>query len=1195
MLMPCFLSAQIDLNAPTAYRLCDINSDGVETFDLTAKDAEVLGGLDPALYSIAYFQSQTNAIANINALDAPAYTNTSFPQVIWARVWENADPSNYGTTSLTLLLQALPDATLTVSPDICVNENGYYMFTGTGGTPPYTFYYTINSGPEQIVTTTGPGTVATAAIQNNEPATFTIALTGVSESAMGCSRPLSATATIAVHQSVSFVDPDDMIVADSPFDGVATFDLTTAATVAVNGVAGYTASLFLSAADAASNVAQLTPAAAAAFQNTSNPQTIWVAITNDATGCKAITDFHLIVTPPTSDIVYIPDTAFKLKLLEANPTNTIAYGASGYVKVDTNDDGEIQFGEAGAITKLNVSYSTIVDLTGVEKFTNLNYLESINNLNLAIADVAPLVSLDSLRLINGKLTAVHLPAQPNLKYLDVQGNKITTLDIGNSPNLNYLACFFNKITSLDLSPFADLKHLSCSNNDLTSLDLSASANLEWLDCAGNALYTLNLQNLSNLTTLYCDNTQISTLDLTPVPNLLALRCNNNHLTALDLSPVPNLTELLCNYNKLTSLDVSQMTSLQLLDCHQNEIAALDVTGCSSLKKLECQSNAISTLNLQNMSSLKILDCGFNAMTSLNVTGCTGLLKLVCSANALQQIDLGTLGSLQVFSGHTNLFTELDFSNNPMSASYTFDGANYFEGSMFQNNPNLVSVNFKNGSTPLWGSFGVGNAGNLPNLLHICIDDTPEEFEYYNFFANNGISLNSYCSFTPGGDFNTISGHLVFDADSNGCDASDLAQPFLKVLLNDDSNSSAAFVSNTGDYAFYTGAGNFTVTPDLENPSFFNYSPASAVVNFPAADGSVSNQPFCISANGQHSDAEVILAPVTPARPGFDAVYKLVYRNKGNQLLDGTVSLNFDSSVLQLVNATPAQDSQASGQLTFDYSDLLPFENREIIITLHVNSPVDAPAVNVGEVLAFSSVISQNGTDESPADNTFNFNQVVVGSFDPNNMTCIEGDLQPVGQIGQYLHYIASFENTGTDSAVNIVVKTLFDEDQFDVSSLRVVNTSAPADIRVQGNKVEYVFNDINLAIGGHGNILLKIKTRDNLSNGDMVANGADIFFDYNLPIATNDAETTFQMLSVGEHNQDRSISVYPNPASGVVNVTASGNIQTLELYDIQGRLLQTALRNEPSVSIDISGKQTGVYFLKVTSDKGSAVQKIVKK
>ena len=58
--------------------------------------------------------------------------------------------------------------------------------------------------------------------------------------------------------------------------------------------------------------------------------------------------------------------------------------------------------------------------------------------------------------------------------------------------------------------------------------------------------------------------------------------------------------------------------------------------------------------------------------------------------------------------------------------------------------------------------------------------------------------------------------------------------------------------------------------------------------------------FCVSQNGTKNDLEVVFAPITNARPGFDAKYRLIYRNKGNTTLSGDVSLIFDTTKMDFV-------------------------------------------------------------------------------------------------------------------------------------------------------------------------------------------------------------------------------------------------------------------------------------------------------
>jgi hypothetical protein len=51
-----------------------------------------------------------------------------------------------------------------------------------------------------------------------------------------------------------------------------------------------------------------------------------------------------------------------------------------------------------------------------------------------------------------------------------------------------------------------------------------------------------------------------------------------------------------------------------------------------------------------------------------------------------------------------------------------------------------------------------------------------------------------------------------------------------------------------------------------------------------------------------------------------------------------------------------------------------------------------------------------------------------------------------------------------------------DPAQFNLGSLQLINASHAADVKISGNVVEFVFKQIYLNIGGHGHILLKLKT-----------------------------------------------------------------------------------------------------------------------
>jgi hypothetical protein len=256
--------------------------------------------------------------------------------------------------------------------------------------------------------------------------------------------------------------------------------------------------------------------------------------------------------------------------------------------------------------------------------------------------------------------------------------------------------------------------------------------------------------------------------------------------------------------------------------------------------------------------------------------------------------------------------------------------------------------------------------------------------------------------------------------------------------------------------------------------------------------------------------------------------------------------------------------------------------------------METPPVNIGDVLNFTATISPGEGDEVPSDNAFPYHQTVVGSFDPNDITCLEGDVVSPAQIGNYLHYIINFENTGTAPAQNIVVRDVIDTNQYDINSLQLLNSSAFVTTRLNGGVAEFIFPNINLHSGGHGNILLKIRSNSTLVEGSSVSKRANIYFDYNFPVETLPANTVFRSLNNPDVPRDISIAVYPNPTKGIININCKNTIKSIELYDVQGRALQTNLVNANQSNVDISNQSNGIYFLRIISDKGMKVEKIVR-
>lgn len=757
----------------------------------------------------------------------------------------------------------------------------------------------------------------------------------------------------------------------------------------------------------------------------------------------------------------------------------------------------------------------------------------------------------------------------NLNSRNSNLQKITSLaGIESFLNVSDLNCSTNLLTELNITPLINnnLFNLDCSHNNLTTFDFnSLGSNIGYLNCSGNNLSTLNISNLVNLIDLSCDANQLTTLDISPF-HLAQLSCSNNQISTLNFTYPQELTSLNVSNNLLTSLDLTSFSA--------------------NLSSLICYNNNISSLDFSNINPWTIW-CG-PVSNPIQIQNCTNLQNLRLSDTQQGAINFTNLINLtQVTFLNTNI-EEIDLSN-----------ATYLNNFTVYNAEDLTYINLKTGKT--WYG-AIGNfysypikISSCPNLLFICADETNvtklNEVLTYNSIEN--VQINSYCSFTPGGNFNTITGSMLFDENNNGCDASDLPQPNIKININDGTNQGATFTSNSGNYSFFTQAGSFDITPSLENPSWFNFSPTTATIPFADNNDNLITQNFCLSANGIHPDVEVVIVPIIPARPGFDAVYKIVYKNKGNQTVEGSISLTFNDAVLDFVTSSVVPTLISGSTYNWNVGSLAPFQAGNVLVTFNVNSPQEIPAVNIDDVLTFNANINLT-TDVLPNDNSFEFNQTVVGSYDPNDITCLQGNTLPTSEIGDYLHYNIRFENTGTAPAENIVVKNTIDLTQYDIQSLQIMESSHPMTVRVTGNIAEFIFEAIDLDTGGHGNILLKLKSNATIPENE-VTNNAGIYFDYNFPVATNDEETVFADLSKNNFTKDPSIQVYPNPASSVITVKSANTINSIELYDVQGRLLSTTLLNERVKTVDLSNYSTGVYFVNVTTVVGKETYRVLKK
>ena len=114
------LNEQALANPVSEYRLCDTGNDGVEDFDLSSRDTEVLLTQNPADFNIEYFTSQADADLGSAGGASPLPTSyNSSGETVFVRIETAANATCYNTTSFNLVVDDLPLATTPADLIIC--------------------------------------------------------------------------------------------------------------------------------------------------------------------------------------------------------------------------------------------------------------------------------------------------------------------------------------------------------------------------------------------------------------------------------------------------------------------------------------------------------------------------------------------------------------------------------------------------------------------------------------------------------------------------------------------------------------------------------------------------------------------------------------------------------------------------------------------------------------------------------------------------------------------------------------------------------------------------------------------------------------------------------------------------------------------------------------------------------------------
>lgn len=771
---------------------------------------------------------------------------------------------------------------------------------------------------------------------------------------------------------------------------------------------------------------------------------------------------------------------------EASPTNWDGFQYfRNLQKMEFDGSGNVLPALPATITDLSVSYTAVtalpalppnlVRLTIVSTYiTSLPALPStllyLNcHQNNQLLSFAPLPNSIVHLEIADETALTTIPAFPSaVKYLNVSQNPQVTSLPALPPSLDTLMAdnggMLGGLTSMPALP-STLKILSCKNNQLTSLPALPST-LQYLNAEFNQLTSLPAVSGTVLTTLSVYENDITTIPALP-STLTSLNVSYNSIGTLPALPA-GLQVLNCWNCELTSLPALPSTLLTL-DYNGNHVNTFPSIP-STLRFLNCNSNQISTIP-SFPDSLRNLYCGNNQLTSLPALP-HYLQSFSCSSNQLTSLPAfpSTLTSISCEANHITCLPVLPpiDVDNWISLNIAVDDV----VTCFPNiPPGPMSVQF-------YGPDGFPSQNPPP--LQLC----------------NPTNNIYHCASFP-----LMRGHVYYDNNNNGVqDTGEPNRANVKVQLSD---GSYTFTNNTGYYqvpASDTGTYSLTIAAA---PTYFTTIPSQYNFHFSSFDTLVIND-FGFQATATRDSVGISINPLNAAaRPGFPYPVQIVYSNDGTTTLNTSIVFNYDNTRLTYDSCSNTSVVNTGSSLTLSETGLVPGMQKNFIGYFSVNT-----TAVIGDSLRSGAHITSAAAAAHDSDVV-----AIRGSYDPNDKSATPKLTPAQVSNGDYIYYTIRFQNTGTDTAFNIVVTDTLDN-KLQPSTMQMIATSHPCITTVKDNKISFEFINILLPdsnvnqLKSHGYISFRIKPVNTLVVNDIVPNKAAIYFDYNSPVVTNSAVTT---------------------------------------------------------------------------------------
>lgn len=500
-------------------------------------------------------------------------------------------------------------------------------------------------------------------------------------------------------------------------------------------------------------------------------------------------------------------------------------------------------------------------------------------------------------------------------------------------------------------------------------------------------------------------------------------------------------------------------------------------------------------------------------------------------------------------------------------------------------------------------FGLGVTFTVPG------NDTAGCGIYNNVVISGG---GAHCGFNFGIQYNQafIEGNLFVDSNNNGqMDSGEIGIPYQSVHTS----GYWGYTDLNGHYKITVAPGTHTVSysPSGNYAGYSLTTPSSYTVTLANGASSLNNNFGLYIAPGS-TNLAVSIVPHTTVSPGFPAWYSITVSNIGANPSGATLTMMYDPA-LQFTNSNPAQASVNTGTRTITWNVPVIAPGSSKYYYAHF---IASTSISIGTgTFEFVDVQASNGIDVNLSNNFDSIHQTITGSWDPNNKLVVssnfsETSYQVISSVNpdQTIHYTINFQNTGNAPAVNISVLDDLSID-LDPTSFELLETSHNAKVTRNGSKLNFLFANIMLEDSthnepaSHGYINFKVNAKPGLPAGHVISDIAAIYFDFNAPVATNDAALLMiNPLSVVSLGKDLTYSVQPNPIKDFMdiqfNLKRTSNA-SLKIKSIEGKLIESIDLSSMQAGLNkfrlnTTGYAEGMYLIELFDGNSRSIHKCVK-